>query len=245
LKYYSKKVDNGQWLDVNQANATVYVDGVFKLTANFSNYNWNDPELKQVKISAGSYGKATFSLGKAIDLTGINEISAYIITAADKTTGILTKEQQTGEVPESTGLYIEGAVNASVYVPVIADKNTEISGNMLRPATGKIDFLSQTMSNGTITNYILTVNTVNGDVNTPKFYKVNASNNTVPANKAYLQIPTANAARESFWFSDATAINAVEAEQNFDGQAYNLAGQRVAQPTKGLYIVNGKKIIKK
>ena len=28
-----------------------------------------------------------------------------------------------------------------------------------------------------------------------------------------------------------------------DGIYYNLAGQRVAQPTKGLYIVNGKKVV--
>ena len=28
-----------------------------------------------------------------------------------------------------------------------------------------------------------------------------------------------------------------------DKVVYNLAGQRVAQPTKGLYIVNGKKVI--
>jgi len=28
-----------------------------------------------------------------------------------------------------------------------------------------------------------------------------------------------------------------------DGNFYNLAGQRVAQPAKGLYIVNGKKVI--
>ena len=28
-----------------------------------------------------------------------------------------------------------------------------------------------------------------------------------------------------------------------DREVYNLAGQRVAQPTKGLYIVNGKKVV--
>ena len=30
-----------------------------------------------------------------------------------------------------------------------------------------------------------------------------------------------------------------------DGKCYNLQGQRVEQPTKGLYIVNGKKVIVK
>ena len=44
---------------------------------------------------------------------------------------------------------------------------------------------------------------------------------------------------------DGTAISAVKAQKAAaEGEYFNLAGQRVAQPTKGLYIVNGKKIIK-
>ena len=42
--------------------------------------------------------------------------------------------------------------------------------------------------------------------------------------------------------NEATGINAVEAAAQKEG-AYNLNGQRVMQPTKGLYIVNGKKVI--
>lgn len=43
-----------------------------------------------------------------------------------------------------------------------------------------------------------------------------------------------------------TGINAVKREAiTNNGEYYNLAGQRVAQPTKGLYIVNGKKVIVK
>lgn len=44
---------------------------------------------------------------------------------------------------------------------------------------------------------------------------------------------------------DGTAISAVKLQKSAAADEYfNLAGQRVAQPTKGLYIVNGKKIIK-
>jgi hypothetical protein len=43
--------------------------------------------------------------------------------------------------------------------------------------------------------------------------------------------------------NDVTAIEAVKAQNVENGQYFNLAGQRVAQPTKGLYIVNGKKVI--
>jgi hypothetical protein len=41
---------------------------------------------------------------------------------------------------------------------------------------------------------------------------------------------------------EATGIEAVKTTKA-NGEYYNLAGQRVAQPTKGLYIVNGKKVV--
>ncbi len=46
--------------------------------------------------------------------------------------------------------------------------------------------------------------------------------------------------------SDATAVSAVKAAQTDAAVEYfNLAGQRVAQPAKGLYIANGKKVMMK
>lgn len=45
---------------------------------------------------------------------------------------------------------------------------------------------------------------------------------------------------------DATAISTVKAEKTVAaGEYFNLAGQRVQQPAKGLYIVNGKKVMVK
>ena len=45
-------------------------------------------------------------------------------------------------------------------------------------------------------------------------------------------------------YKSATAIEQVAAKQMaVKNEFFNLAGQRVAQPTKGLYIVNGKKVV--
>ena len=49
-------------------------------------------------------------------------------------------------------------------------------------------------------------------------------------------------AKMSFDEGEVTAIETVKAEKA-NNEYYNLAGQRVANPTKGLYIVNGKKVI--
>ena len=43
---------------------------------------------------------------------------------------------------------------------------------------------------------------------------------------------------------ESTGIAQVSSQQTAgSGHYFNLAGQRVAQPTKGLYIINGKKIV--
>lgn len=53
-------------------------------------------------------------------------------------------------------------------------------------------------------------------------------------------------AREFFLFGDATGIEALDnlTISPIDHSVYDLQGRRVAQPAKGLYIVNGKKVIK-
>jgi hypothetical protein len=74
------------------------------------------------------------------------------------------------------------------------------------------------------------------------FYKL-ASGGTIGANKAYLQ--TTSGAREFFLFDEATGIESIDhSPLTIDHSVYDLQGRRVAQPTKGLYIVNGKKVIK-
>ncbi len=203
-------------------------------------------DIVSMPVTIGSTGKATFCCDRALDFSSAG-INAYTITEATKATGLLTTAQKT-TVPANTGLYLEGTAgtyNVSVIAPSDADA---VGTNMLVGVATDTKIYQEDGSN---TNYILTVNTVNGTVDTPKFYKVHKDDsdpdkngNTVLAGKAYLQIPTANATRESFWFDEEpTSINAVENAQ-MNGEAYNLAGQRVAQPTKGLYIVNGKKVIK-
>jgi len=68
------------------------------------------------------------------------------------------------------------------------------------------------------------------------------------ANRAYLAVPTSelgNAPALGFGFDDeTTSIQNIERTIN-DNQYYTLDGRRVAQPTKGLYILNGRKVIVK
>ena len=66
------------------------------------------------------------------------------------------------------------------------------------------------------------------------------------ANKAYLAVPSATGAPSmGLWIDDdTTGIQSIERTVT-DNQYYTLDGRRIAQPTKGLYIVNGRKVIVK
>ena len=78
------------------------------------------------------------------------------------------------------------------------------------------------------------------------FYKLSADG-TIGANKAYLTYSAT--ARDFFGFGEGeiTGVNEElrikNEESATDPTWYNLNGQRVAQPAKGLYIVNGKKVV--
>ena len=88
--------------------------------------------------------------------------------------------------------------------------------------------------------YVLNKTATNG----VGFYRL-SSEGTIGANKAYLTY-SGDLAREFFLFDEATGIEAIDNGQlTIDNVVYDLQGRRVAQPAKGLYIVNGKKYIKK
>ena len=85
-----------------------------------------------------------------------------------------------------------------------------------------------------------------GGATVAEFRKTNTG--TLAANKAYLKIPAGEGARAlSIVFDDEQETTAIESvvpkTVRTDNVYYNLRGQRVAQPTRGLYIVNGKKVV--
>lgn len=77
------------------------------------------------------------------------------------------------------------------------------------------------------------------------FYKL-ASGKTIGLGKAYLTYSGGGVAatRGYFLFDETTGIEMPTVEGNGDAEAvvYDLQGRRVLNPTKGLYIVNGKKV---
>lgn len=68
-------------------------------------------------------------------------------------------------------------------------------------------------------------------------------NSSMKSLRCYFTVPAGAQARSFTIDEEATGINAVNGERLMVNGYYNLNGQRVDQPTKGLYIVNGRKVI--
>ena len=113
-----------------------------------------------------------------------------------------------------------------------------------------------TVKDGTGTEYNVTHDNVRAfNLNTADtrnpigFYKVKNDVANIPGNKAFLVLTSTEAQAKGFVleFEDGgtTGIETIEdTKQNTeDGVYYDLQGRRVENPTRGVYIVNGKKVI--
>ena len=181
------------------------------------------PNVRTANI--GTSGYATFSSDAALDFYGITSLRAYIAKSIDANWVVL--QQVTGTVAANTGLVIVGT---TTDIPV-ADSGSSYSDNLLVPGTGA--------SVGGAGIYVLT-----NESGSVKFADTSAHSATVPVGKAYLQAPGTSAARLNIrWEGDATGIKALKSDFNSDDAIYDLNGQRVIKPSKGLYIINGKKVV--
>ena len=137
----------------------------------------------------------------------------------------------------NTPMLIKGSASHTYYFEIDAGGGTPISGgdiNVFQPGTSDTEEygLASTDGEGHY-NYIL-----NGDT----FYAPNGK--SVAVGKAYLQLGAAALARPLiFSEDDDTGIDAIMNTSEKSNAYYNLSGQRIANPTKGLYISNGKKVV--
>jgi hypothetical protein len=78
------------------------------------------------------------------------------------------------------------------------------------------------------------------------FYKVATAKNINPF-RAYLTAGSGDAPSLTITFpeNDVTGISTTLMNKKVNSEIYNLKGQRISQPSKGLYIVNGKKYVVK
>ena len=156
-------------------------------------------------------------------------IKAYTITAIESGHVTLTEIET---ATKGTPVIVEKE-QAGNWLLTPCDWGERVSGNLLKASDGTV------VANGT--HYALAKKESGVG-----FYKVKEGL-TIPEGKVYL---TANAgARDFLGFTEDTTTGITQMEQNnqptTDNGIYSLSGVRVQNPTKGLYISNGKKMFVK
>ena len=166
--------------------------------------------------------------------------------------------QQGDVVPAQTAVVLEcNSTNpADNQLLPTGDETPETSNNRLCGTFfgGTINGL--TVKDGTGTERNVTRDNIRAfNINTADsrnpigFYKLNNTVTTIPGNKAFLVLTNAEAQAKGFVleFEDGgtTGIETIENSKHSteDGVYYDLQGRRVENPTRGVYIVNGKKVV--
>ena len=177
-------------------------------------------------VTVSSAGYATFASAYPVDYSDVDGLTAY--TAS--TDGENVSFSAAGKVPAENGVLIKAA--AGTYnVPVIATASAITN-----------EFVGVTKDTAVDESIYVLYNGTKG----VGFYRTTADSFTVGAYTAYLRANVVTEARAFIWFDEegeTTGIQKFEgSKMNFEGY-YNLNGQQVVNPTKGLYIANGKKVI--
>ena len=214
---------------ITAASSGLYISG--------GNYHLTSAKLIKTPsaVNIGSAGYATFGYPFAVDLGGLSASQdAYTVTVSG------TKAQLTSvkgkKIPANTGIILKGTSGDPISLPLTTASTDEIGTNNLHVSDGTVTG-DGTVEGGTI--YVL----ANGTSGVG-FYLLQ-DGDKLAAGKAYLSVSGGVAqARQFIGFGDdTTGISVIDNGKLTIDNYYDLQGRRVAQPTKGLYIVNGKKVV--
>lgn len=247
------------WIDGSFATLTDLVgNGIYATTTNgtisfggqinnntFTALDYYIPADATTTVTVGANGYTTFASPYALDLTNVEGLKAYKATLDGAT---LKFEALNQTVAAGTGLLLLGETKGGTYnIPIAANGNDV--------TTAFVGVTSPTAKQSVVDDtYYFVMKKATSESDPLAFAPLSTSAEvTIPAGKAYIEVPnstfTSSARSLNIVFDDeTTGINTIlgsETKVNDSKAFYNLQGQRVAAPQKGLYIVNGKKVIVK
>lgn len=184
-------------------------------------------------------GWNTYSSNKTLDLSTISGGTAYIAAEVDGSANSVRMKKCSNIVSAGTGLMVKGTAGDTFTIDAATGSEATLS---------ETNLMVGLPNGGTVTaaanNYVF-----GWPTDTPTnygFYYVNSSAATLGAGKAYLSASVSSNTRLSISFNDdvTTGIEDVESlKAENQKSCYSLQGQKVSVPRKGIYIVNGKKVV--
>ena len=214
----------------------------------YSNYCTSLPTATITLASACTDGAkyyGTYSNNSAFVVPADLTVSA--ITAVGTDGKLTVTDYAEGDIVKAnTGVLVSATSAGEKTVVLTAVDGTEKDGNMLK-ASGDAGIKASAMNEADTKFYRLTMH--NGTQIGFWWGAESGAAFDIAANKAYLAVPNTGAAREGLWLDfggETTGVSekvTVKSDKFATAPIYNLNGQRVAQPTRGLYIVNGRKVL--
>ena len=206
------------------------------------------------QVSIGTTGYTTYYLENENFLIPAG-CTAYIITGVTPSGSITTPDQAIVKaftagkiIPKQTGFILQGTPNSTVvYQANVTGAEEDVTGNLLVGTA-----VEQEISGAGYKYYILS----NSGDQGLGFYKQGTRQGAsikLKPHRAGLRLDESIGRAKSLIFdfdaarreAETTGIHGVRPEmQRRDNAVYDLQGRRVINPTHGIYIINGKKIIK-
>ena len=227
--------NNGRWTYGNVDNGAQIDRG--QDTPNAAGYNWTFEEVEWLPVPMNeSAGYATIYSPVQLECSS-DRVEAYTVAPVGVGSTYVTLNK-VDYVPANTGVilkYKSGVENGNVYLRIQATSegtfDTALEGTYAATNIMK-DAYVLSMPEGKEVGLYKALKNQNGDA----AWKNNGF-------KAYLPAPASGAPMLTFDFGTETAIKGIEAAKQ-NGAIYDLSGRRVKAATKGIFIINGKKVIK-
>jgi hypothetical protein len=188
-------------------------------------------------------GYATYSNSWDYKVVG-NGLKVYVVKGVADGEADMVELAAGAGIPAYTGVVIEADAGSYTVTPA-EEATADVTGNLLVGSGDYVYGISGDFGQGAnpryYTAYILAKKGT--DVG---FYKFDSSDGIVlDPHKAFLAVPKNgdSDAPAFIGFGDTTGIVNVNRATITNNQYYTLDGRRVENPTKGLYIVNGKKVM--
>ncbi len=203
-------------------------------------------ETVTVSVAAtdGEYNYATLFYSDK-NLSAPEGIKAYTATVAN---GEITLNEISGAIPAGTAVILRTESKLSETTDFrfteVVEAEAIDADNMLEGSDE-----AETVSGEGFKYYMLSLNAASEENSIGFYFDKNSNGGTQlknGAHKAYLVVPEEEAAKGYSFRGDATAIEGLIVNEKSDAnEVYDLQGRRVVCTAKGIYIVNGKKIVVK
>ena len=235
---------NGKVWAIDEANnADVIINFTPGETGTFTITN-------ELEFTIGQYGYSTYSNSRKYKVA--NATANFVTVSGSEATLVAQAEgailpAMTG-AGKGSGIIISGTAGAKAIIKSANQSADAVdsSANLLAGSGDNTYEIGTQFADGDeYTAYIFT----KPEGKDLGFYLLDPSQGaTLAAHKAFLAVPKTGGAPQFIGFGGTTGIDATlndNGQMINDNVIYDLSGRRVMNPTKGLYIINGKKVVVK